>query len=110
MVPAVVGVRHWNIIFKIFIALLQAFVAVNSRGASMAANAMVAGPSVLLPGKALCRGQQRAAAQRQTLGSSFAKGSSSPFAGQSLRLEASSGAGGTRRVATMAAKSESFRV
>jgi len=71
----------------------------------MAAHAL-AGPSVLLPGKASCRTQQRSNAQRQAFGSTFVKGTSGNFAGQSLRLEASTGAGSSRKVTTMAAKGE----
>lgn len=71
----------------------------------MASNTM-AHTSVVLPTKAACRPQQRKPQQQAMLGSTFAKGSSSQFAGQSLRLEASTSAGSSRKVTTMAAKGE----
>lgn len=72
---------------------------------TMAANAMVAGPSVLLPSKAVCRVQQRSAAQRPAFGSNFVTGSGRQFAGQSLQVETTRMAG-SRKVTAMAAKSE----
>ena len=63
--------------------------------------------NVVLPAKAVVP-QQRAAVQRPVaFGNTFMKGSSAPFAGQSLAVQAGSMAG-PRKVTTMAAKGKAL--